>query len=65
MILSATISGTSIASFATAFGASVGIASPGFSFAFTLALGIFKKTIKNNRKWKEEEAQEIFFSYMD
>ena len=64
MILSATISGTSIASFATAFGASVGIASPGFSFAFTLALGIFKKTIKNKRKWKEE-AQEIFFSYMD
>ena len=64
MILSATISGTSIASFATAFGASVGIASPGFSFVFTLALGIFKKTIKNNRKWKEE-AQEIFFSYMD
>ena len=58
MILSATISGTSIASFATAFGASVGIASPGFSFAFTLDLGIFKKTIKN-KKWKEE-AQENF-----
>ena len=64
MILSATISGTSIASFATAFGVSVGIASPGFSFAFTLAPGILKKTIKNNRKWKEE-AQENFFINMD
>ena len=61
MILSATISGTSIASFATAFGASVGIASPGFSFAFTLALGIFKKLLKTTGK-KKKKHKKIFLA---
>ena len=42
--------GISIASFATVFGALVGIASASFSFACSITTGIVKKSIKNNTK---------------
>ena len=43
IVLSATSGGISIASFATAIGAPVGIASASFSFAYPINTGIIKK----------------------
>ena len=51
--LSVTTGSISIASFATAFGAPVRIASASFSLAFSISTGIVKKllkTIRNKRK---------------
>ena len=48
IVLSATSGGVSIASFVTAIGATEGIASASFSFAFSNATGIKNKTFKNN-----------------
>ena len=46
ILLFATSGSISIASFATVIGASVGIASASFSFAFSLTTGIVKKLLK-------------------
>ena len=48
IVLSVTTGSISIASFATAIKAPVGITS--FSLAFSICTGIVKKTFKNNRK---------------
>ena len=46
--------GISIASFATAFGALVGIASASFSFACSITTGIVKKVLKITRNKKKK-----------
>ena len=48
--LSATSGSISIASFATAIGTPVGIASASFSLAFSISTGIVKKNIKNHTR---------------
>ena len=40
----------SITSFETVIGASVGTVSESFSLAFSISIGIIKKTVKNNKK---------------
>ena len=50
IVLSVATGSISIASFATVIGASVGIVSASFSLAFSIYMGIIKKTIKNNKK---------------
>ena len=50
IVLSATGGSISIASFATAIGTPVGIASTRVSLAFSLSTGVVKKIIKNNKK---------------
>ena len=54
IVLSATTGGVCIVSHATVVHAPVGIASAGFTIAFSLATGIIKKTIKHNKKQKEK-----------
>ena len=49
IVLSATSSSTSIASFATVIGTTVGIASASLSLAFSLSTGIVKKLLKTTR----------------
>ena len=46
IVLSVTSGGVSIASFATATGAPIGITSAGFSLAFSLCTGLVKKLLK-------------------
>ena len=50
IVLSATSGSISIASFTTAIGAPVGIASASFILAFSMSTGIIKKAVKNNKK---------------
>ena len=49
IVLSVTRGGVSIASFATATGAPIGITSASFSFAFSLCTGLVKKLLKATR----------------
>ena len=49
IVLSATTGSISIASFATAIGAPVGITSASFSLAFSICIGIVKKLLKTKR----------------
>ena len=53
IVLSVASGGVSIASFATAIGASVGITSASFSFAFSLCTGLIKKLLKATRNKKK------------
>ena len=46
--------GVSIVSHAAVVGDPVGIASAGFTIVFSLAAGVIKKIIKNNKKQKEK-----------
>ena len=50
IVLSVTSGGVSIASFATDFGAPIGITSARLSLAFSLCTGPVKKIIKSNKK---------------
>ena len=52
IVLSVTSGGISIASFATAIGAPIGIASASFSLAFSLCTGLVKKLLKATRNKK-------------
>ena len=52
IILSVTTGRVSIASFATAIGAPIGITSASFSFAFSLRTGLVKKLLKATRNKK-------------
>ena len=52
IILSATSGRISIASFATAIGTPVGIASASLSFTFSLSTGLIKKLLKTTRNKK-------------
>ena len=54
IVLSATTGGNCIVFHAAVVGAPVGIASAGFTIAFSLATGIIKKIIKHNKKQKEK-----------
>ena len=53
IFLSVTSGGVSIASFATAIGAPIGITSASFSLEFSLRTGLVKKLLKATRKKKE------------
>ena len=53
-VLSVTTGSISIASFATAIGAPVGIASASFSLAFSISTGIVKKLLKTVRNMKKK-----------
>ena len=53
-VLSATSGGISIASFATVIGAPVGIASAGFSLAFSICTEIVKTLLKTTQNQKEK-----------
>ena len=50
IVLNATTGGVCIISHATVVGAPLGIGSAGFAIVFSLATGITKKVIKNNKK---------------
>ena len=50
IVLSVTTGTIPIASFAVVIWAPVGIVSASFSYAFSIATGIIKKAIKNNKK---------------
>ena len=50
IVLSATSSSVSIASFATVIGTPVGIASASLSLTFSLSAGLIKKVVKSNNK---------------
>ena len=50
IVLSVTTGSISIASFATVIGAPVGLASVGFSLAFSISTRTVKETVKNNKK---------------
>ena len=50
VVLSVTSGSIYIASFATVIGTQLGIASAGFSLAFSLSTGLVKKVVKNNKK---------------
>ena len=52
IVSSVTSGGVSIASFATAIGAPIGITSASFSFAFSLCTGLVKKLLKATRNKK-------------
>ena len=54
ILLSATIGGTSIASFATVIGTPVGIARASLSLAFSLSTGLVKKLLKTTRNKKKK-----------
>ena len=54
IVLSVTTGSISIASFATAIGAPVGIASASFSLAFSISTGIVKKVLKTVRNMKKK-----------
>ena len=54
IILSVTSGGVSIASFATAIGAPIGITSASFSLAFSLRTGLVKKLLKATRNKKKK-----------
>ena len=54
IVLSVASGGISIASFATAIGASVGITSASFSLAFSLCTGLTKKLLKATRNKKKK-----------
>ena len=53
IVLSATSGSISIASFATAIGAPVGIASASLSLTFSVSTGIVKKLLKTTRNKKK------------
>ena len=57
IILSATTGGISIISFASAIGASAGIASASFTLIFSLSTGIIKKLLNITRKKKKRHDQ--------
>ena len=52
IVLSVTKGGVSIASFATAIGAPIGVTSASFSLAFSLCTGLVKKLLKATRNKK-------------
>ena len=54
IVSSATCGGISIASFATVIGATIGIASTSFSFAFSKTVGIVKKLLKTTQNKKKQ-----------
>ena len=54
IVLSVTSGGVSIASFATAIGAPIGITSASFSLAFSLCTGLVKKLLKATRNKKKK-----------
>ena len=53
IVLAVTSGGVSIASFATAIGARIGITSASFSLAFSLCTGLVKKLLKATKKKKK------------
>ena len=53
-VLSVTSGSICIASFATVIGAPIGIASAGFSLAFSMSTGIIKKLLKTTRNKKKK-----------
>ena len=53
IVLLVTSGGVSIASFATAIGAPIGITSASFSLAFSLCTGLVEKLLKATRNKKE------------
>ena len=59
IILSATAGVVCTISHATVVGASVGIASAGFTLVFSLSTGIIKKIIKNNKKQQQQQQKNI------
>ena len=59
VILSATIIGISIASFAIIIGAPAGIASSSLRFAFSIATGILKKLLKTKGNKNKNENNKI------
>ena len=59
VILSATIIGISIASFATIIGAPAGIASSSLRFAFSIPTGILKKLLKTTGNKNKNENNKI------
>ena len=71
IVLSVTSGSVSIASFATAIGAPIGIASASFSLAFSLCKGLVKKLLKARRNKKEKHNKIVmlniflFFYYFD
>ena len=54
IVLSVTSGGVSIASFATAIGAPIGITSASFSLAFSFCTGLVKKLLKATRNKKKK-----------
>ena len=59
IVLSVTSGGVSIASFATAIGAPIGITSASFSLAFSLCAGLVKKLLKATRNKKKKKHNKI------
>ena len=62
IVLSATSGSISIASFATVFGAPVGIASASLSFAFSLSTGMVKNLLKATRDKKKKHNKIIMLA---
>ena len=62
IVLSATSGGVSIASFATAIGALIGITSASFSLAFSLCTGLIKKLLKATRNKKKKHNKIIMLT---
>ena len=59
IVLSVNTGSISIASFATAIGALVGIKRSGFSLAFSICTGIAKKNVKNNKIIKRKSTLKL------
>ena len=62
MFLSATSGSISIASFTTAIGALLGIASANFNLALSMSTGIFKKLLKTTRNKKKEHNKSVMLA---
>ena len=62
IVLSVTSGGVSIASFATAIGATIGITSASFSLAFSLCTGLVKNLLKATRNIKKKHNKIIMLA---
>ena len=62
IVLSVTSGGVSIASFATAIGASIGIISASFSLSFSLCTGLVKKLLKATRNKKKKHNKTVMLA---
>ena len=62
IVLSATSGSLSIASFATVIGAPAGIASAGFSLAFSIPTGIVKKTLLKTTNKKKKHCKIVMLA---
>ena len=63
IVLSVTKGGVSIASFATAIGAPIGITSASFSLQFSLCTGLVRKLLKATRNKKKKHNKIVMLPY--